>query len=236
MGTSKKIKKLLVIILLFISYQVNAQIFINGKGPRNSYGAGGKTAISISYGSLFWNDSQQKEINGSTAGLEDFNVLSFSGFDKFNYNISLRIGLEKGLSDKISIKSYLTTGRLFNGVLIRPDLEVTDKSRIIQLSTYGNLILSKPEKKFKFHFLFGPDFMYVKRDALIKDYITAENSVSDDYQIDENIFEVGVSTGLGLSYDISNHVVIFSDGLMGISLPGGGLKISNSGLGLKYIF
>jgi hypothetical protein len=227
---------ILFLLLFVIAKSSKSQIYINGKGSYRPYLSQSRSTISVGYGSVFWNDSKQKVLAGSSEGLEDLNIGLISGFQKFNAHTSIKLGFEQGFSDKFSIKNYLVFGNLYTGYNYRLDLISKDKSSIIQLSTYGNLTLSQPQRKFKVHFLFGPEFMYVKYDVLISKYKENEEAEAVDYHVDESVFEVGLGTGLGFSYDFSSHVGIFTDGLIGISFPGGGLKLSGTNIGLKYTF
>ncbi len=227
-------------VVIFTSILVssgNAQIIMNGKSTYRPYFNSTKDAISISYGSLFWNDPKEKELQGYTEGLEAFHDDDLNRYLKnLNFNVSLRFGFEKGISEKISIKTVLLTGKLYTGASLRNDLLVNQKSKVFQFSTYGNYLLSRPEKKFKVHFMLGPEFMLVNKDVLILQYVEKEGDTPDDFNQKETIFEVGLTTGLGFSYTFGKHIALFTDGLIGVSLPGGGLKITNSGFGLKYIF
>lgn len=227
----------LILLVAILCLKSKAQIVVNGKSTYRPYYSNAKTAISISYGSLFWNDSKQKDLVGYSESLEVFHDDFFTtGLRRFNYNASLRFGFEKGFTDKFSLKNYLVAGKLYTGVGFRPDLISVDKSNIIQLSTYANLILSQSHKKFKISYMLGPEFMLVNKNVIISDYIENPNDTPDDYNQKETIFEVGIATGLGFSYDFSTHFALFTDGVIGLSLPGGGLKITNSGFGLKYNF
>ncbi len=232
-------RKTLMLVIIFgaFFFSSKAQIIVNGKNTYRPYFNNAQSSISLSYGVLVWVDAKQKSLNGYSVTREAFHNDSFTNsLKKFNVNHSLRFGFEKGITDKISIKTHVLSGKLITGASLRSDLSVVEKSNIFQLSTYGNLILSRANKKFKVHYMFGPEFMLVNKDVLIAEYVEEAGDTPNDYHEKETIFEVGLTTGLGFSYNFSKHLGIFTDGLIGISLPGGGFKLTSSGLGVKYIF
>lgn len=228
---------LLTITSLGLLCSSRAQIIVEGKNTYQSYFNNTQSAVSISYGGLFWVDAKQKDLFGYSKSREPYKNDSFSKLvKKFNVNQSFRLGFEKGISEKFSIKTYITMGKLITGASLRADLSVSEKSKVFQLSTYGNLILSKPKRKFKVHYLFGPEFLLVDKDVIIRGYIEKQTDTPTDFYEKESILEVGLTTGLGFSYDISHHIGLFTDGLIGFSFPGGGFKATSSGCGLRYIF
>ncbi len=232
----KRFFQLFITFGIFISTS-KAQIIINGPKPYNPYSSGSKNAISISYGSLFWNDVKEVDLRGYSESLASLHDYKWNkNLKNLLFNMSLRLGFEKGISDKFSIKTVMVAGKLYTGASLRTDLLVTEKSKVFQVATYGNLILSRPEKKFKVHLMFGPEFMLVNKNAIIAEYVLKQGDVPAEYNQKETVFEVGVTTGLGFSYDISQHIGLFTNGLIGVSLPGGGWKLNGSGLGLQYIF
>lgn len=222
--------------LLFLGFTSSkAQIVVNGRSTYRPYFNNAKSGISISYGTLMWQDSKQKQLDGYSEPVEGY-VYGVNDIGKFNYNASLRFGYEKGISEKFSIKTYLLTGKLYTGLLGYDDSNLIEKSKVFQISTYGNLFITRTDRRLKVSFMLGPEFMLVNKNVLIHSFKTKSEDIPDDYNLRESIFEIGLTTGLGFSYDINNHFSLFSDGLLGFSLPGGGFKITNTGIGIKYFF
>jgi len=230
-----------IFLKLFIAVSIlittgKAQIIVNGKSTYRPYFNNSKSALSISYGSMLWIDAKGKDLLGYSESLAPFhNEFLKSNRSKLHQNFSLKFGFEKGISNKFSVKTYLLTGKMYTGSFYRPDLIAREKSNVVQLSTYGNYVLSRPVAKIKAHLMAGPEFMTVNKNVIIFEYVEKEGDVPGDYNQKETIFEVGLTTGLGLSYDLSNHFTLFTEAMLGFSLPGGGFKFFN-GSGLKYVF
>ena len=155
--------------------------------------------------------------------------------EKMNVSSGISLGYERQLSPRFSVRTAFSTAKLVTGITSRFDLLVTDKSKITQLGLYSRYTLTKnPARRLAFHWLAGPELVFVKKNAVVEEYITGESDDPENYHQNISIVEGAIVTGLGISLKISNSFSLFSDGMVGISLPGKGFKSSNTGLGVKY--
>lgn len=226
---------------MFCSIFCDAQIIIDGKEPPkpiNFTGLGKRNSVFISFNSILWDDKNQKYLPGYSDGLQGFNDDFYNkSLSRINGSFSLTVGAETGLTGRISLKSYLSYGRLITDILLRPDLIVSDQSKIFQLSTYGAYSLTKnPKKKLRFQVLFGPDFMFANKNAIIYNYVESDGATPADYNQKESVFEVAAVAGIELTLNFGKHFGAFANSMAGISLPGGGIKSDGRLLGLKYYF
>jgi len=220
----------------FLYNSVTAQITINGHNPRRyRYSAAGN-AVSISYGSIFWVDGNNSHLPGYSSSRSSFHDASdFFSIEKMNVSTGVTLGYERTLSHKFSLRAAFSTSKLTTGFKSRFDLIGTDKSRISQVGLYSKYTLTKNEdRRLQIQWLVGPELVYVKKDVLVEDYMVDESSTPGNYRQNISIVEGAILTGLGISFKLSNSFSLFSDSMIGISLPGKGFKSTNSGLGLKY--
>lgn len=230
-----------VLFLLFLFLNVGkvfSQIVINGPRPINLYNqGGGELYVSLSYGYNFWKDGKQKEFKGHSSSVAEYGLFSdFISFDKFDYSSGPFLGLEKGITDRFSVKGNLFYAKMTSGLSTRADLEISDdKSKFFQMSAYSSLSLTKDKGKIlSFQWLIGPEIIYAQKDLIIKEYMESSESESVDYHYKESVMEVSLVTGFGASIRLMEKLFLFSDGLIGISLPGKGIKVSSHNIGLKY--
>lgn len=220
----------------FLYSNITAQIIVNGRNPTRYRSSVGGNAVSISYGSIFWVDGENIPLPGYSSSMSFFH----RGFDPFsvekmNVSTGITLGYERPLSSKFSLRAAFSTAKLVTGIVGRSDLITTDKSKITQFGLYSRYTLTKnSDKKLQFQWLVGPELLYVKKDVLVEDYMIDESSSPKNYRQDVSIIEGAIVTGLGISFKLSNSFSLFSDGMVGISLPGKGFKSTNSGFGLKY--
>jgi hypothetical protein len=230
---------LICILICFFFDNAIAQIVINGHKPTRDRYFGARSAITVSYVYNSWIDENNEPVPGYSEPLEAFhtNPSDPFGVEKTNVSKGINLGYEKQFRSNLGLKVAFTTSKLKTGIDQRKDLIVTDKSRLFQLSAYGKYrLLSNSSKRFQLDLLGGPELIYANKDFLIKEYVNVLEPESDkgDYRQIVKVLEVAVVSGLGVSYHITNSFTIFSEGLIGISLPGAGFKISNAGLGLKH--
>jgi|GEM_PF-5455837 len=235
----KRIARSSFVFFLFysISTAASAQIFIEGHNPRRGRGAssGLRSEISVSLGSLLWVDGKYTPLPGYSSSQSGFYIIGdpFS-LEKYNISFGLNIGYQRYLSELFSVKTILSSTRLYTGLEGRTDLNVEDKSRISQLGVYGSYSLTKNlDHRLQFQWLFGPELIYVNKNVIVKDYVLSEDDIPEDYRHKVSILDGAVVTGLGISLRLTKTLSLFSDGMMGLSLPGGGFKMTNSGFGLK---
>ncbi len=236
------LKKLLFFVLiLYTSNSVIAQIVINGPKPTRDRYSGSTSAITVSYVYNRWIDEDNEPVPGYSNPLEAFHATPSDpfGVEKNNVSKGINIGYERQLRSNMGLRFAFTTSKLKTGIDQRKDLIVTDKSRLFQLGVYGKYsLLGNSSKRLQVELLAGPELIYANKDFLIKEYVNVldpePNAVPADYRQIVKVLEVAVVSGLGISYRITNSFAIFSEGLVGISLPGSGLKISNSGVGIKH--
>lgn len=219
-----------------------SQITINGPRPKNLYrGSGGGLSVGVSYGYILWKDSKQKEFPGYSQSMSDFSMFNdiFNAgnlsLDKVNYSRGLFFGGEKTITDRFSLKSHLFFANMWSGLESRVDIESTNKSKFFQFAVYSSLSLTRDmNKRLQFQWLAGPEIIYANKDVLIKEYVAGENSAPEDYHYKEAVVEGAIVTGLGISVRITEKFVLYSDGLVGVSLPGTGIKVTSNNIGLKY--
>ena len=239
-GMYKFLIKIFLLIVIIFSYgDTFSQIVINGPRPQNLYhGSGGGLAVSISYGYILWKDSKQRDFSGSSASLVNYRFLEdVISIQKLNYSTGFFLGGEKMFTDAFTVKAHVYYSKMHAGISARSDIESVDKSKFTQLAFYSSLNLTKDQsKRFQFQWLAGPEILYAQKNVLIKEYVEDENSIPEDYHYKESVLEVAIVTGLGLSFRITDNFSLFSDGLIGISLPGKGLKITSNNIGIKYVF
>ncbi|MBC8053481.1 MAG: hypothetical protein H7Y13_10500 [Sphingobacteriaceae bacterium] len=221
-----------VLIFALTLIDASAQIIINGRNPRRYNSSGPSHGVSLSYGNIFWVDGKTVPLKGSSAS--GFPMGDPFAIEKMNIAYGIILGYEKALSEKFAIKATFSTSKLITGLSARADLVTADESRFTQLGFYSRYTLTKePKHRIQFQWLAGPEIIYVKKDVLVQDY-AEDNGTPGPYRQDISIVEGAIVTGLGISCRISNAFSLFSDGMLGISLPGKGLKVTNSGFGLKY--
>lgn len=186
---------------------------------------------------IFGKDGKQKKFKGYSSSMSDFSIVNdFVSFDKFDYSSGLFLGFEKGITDRFSLKGHLFYASMLSGLSTRTDLAIPDnKSKFFQMSAYSSLSLTKDRGKIlSFQWLIGPEIIYAQKDLIIKEYMETSESEAVDYHYKESVMEVSLVTGLGASIRVMEKLSLFSDGLIGISLPGKGIKVSSHNIGLKY--
>ncbi|HEY0669856.1 MAG TPA: hypothetical protein VGD22_16865 [Sphingobacteriaceae bacterium] len=234
---NKILRLIVTIVTLHTTYTTaDAQIIVNGHNPSkfNRGNSGPANSFSISYGYVIWVDGNNVPLPGYSAPEASYHFENFDTGENNNGCYAFNAGYERRIAEYLSLKLSFITAKLVNGIILRPDLNSYDKSRISQLGLYGRYSLSKNSKKrMQLQWLAGPELIYVKKDVLIDDYVLDENSTPQQYHQNITIMEGAAVTGIGLSYRISNHISTFTDVLAGISLPGKGFKFTNSGCGLK---
>lgn len=227
----KNYKAVFFVILSLLFSNLSAQIIVNGRSPVRYYSSGPQNSLSISYGNIFWVDGENVPLQGSSYSMQQFHNPSV---ENMNRSLGLSVGYERVLARKIALRAAFSTAKLITGLQSREDLITTDRSRIAQLGAYFRYSLTKnPDNRFQIQWLAGPELIYVKKDVLIDGYVEGEGK-PDNLRQNVSILEGAAVTGLGLSFRISNAFSLFSDGMVGVSLPGKGLKMTNSGIGLKY--
>ena len=231
-------------IILFICFLFNsaiAQIVINGQKPTRDRSIASKSAITVSYVYNSWIDENNEPVPGYSESLEAFHTTPSDplGVEKTNVSTGINLGYEKQLRSNLGVRAAFATSRLKTGIDKRKDLTPTDNSRIYQVGFYGKYrFLANSSKRFQVELLAGPEFIYANKNVMIKEYVNVldpePEAVPADYRQIVKVLEVAAVSGLGISYRITNSFILFSEGLIGISLPGTGFKISSSGLGLKH--
>jgi hypothetical protein len=227
----------ILFVLLLAFNSLSAQIVINGYNPRRIKMPNAQNSISISYGYSMWGDGNHVPVNGYSYSRSFYH----SGFgdplsaEKENISVGINIGYEKRLTNLFSLKGSLSSTKLETGTSTRIDLITTDKSRFTQFGLYGKYSLTKDlNKTVQFQWLFGPEVIYAKRDVFIQDYVLNDSEIPETYRQHVQVLEVAAVTGLGLSIKITNALSLISEGMIGVSLPGTGLKVTTSLAGLKY--
>lgn len=226
---------LILLPFQLLSITVDAQIRVNGHNPKRNFFPGPQQSLSVSFGSILWVDGKNVPLAGYSAPLADFHDIGdLFSVERYNIGTGVNIGYERNFSDFVSLRAAFATGKLITGATGRIDLITNDKSSISQLGIYSRFSLTKDLKKvLQFQWLVGPELIYAKKDVLIEEYVLDEASAPDSYRQKVQVVEGALVTGLGISVILSGKFSLFSDGLVGVALPGNGLKITNSG-GLKY--
>ena len=229
---------LLSLVFCVFQNSLSAQIIVNGYNPTRNLTEGPGHALSISYGNIIWVDGDNVPLPGyssSLSGFHDFSTV-FS-IEKANVSTGITVGYERQLTKMFAVRASFSTAKLTTGAVSRLDLIATDKSKITQLGLYSRYSLTRNLKhRFQFQWLAGPELLYAKKNVFVEEYVVDETSTPQTYNQNITIVEGAVVTGLGLSFRVSNAFTLFSDGMIGISLPGKGLKTTNSGFGLKYMW
>ena len=233
----KSILKRVFILQIFVLsiFDVSAQIVINGHNPRRIEAPDLKNAIVVSYGNVLWIDGENVPLTGYSSSRESLHGLRDPhSIEKKNVSVGMNVGIERYLSPKVTLRAALYIAKLATGLANRDDLIAEDESRIMQFGLYSKYALTKNSRhRLQFQWLAGPELIYVKKNILIDEYV--ENGEAPvPYRQNISILEGAIVTGLGISFRVSNAILIFSDGMLGISLPGAGLKTSNTLLGLSY--
>lgn len=226
--------KVIFTLLMFVMVlsDVFPQIVINGHYSRRYLSSISRNAISISYGNILWIDGENVPLAGHSYSREAFP--SVGNFENRNISTGINVGYEKTISARFGIRTSFSTAKLTTGLTERADLIAHDKSRFTQLGLYSRYTLTKDlRRRFQFQWLAGPELIYARKNVLIEDYVEGEEA-PHPYRQDISIIEGAVVTGLGISFRVSDAFCLFSDGMVGISLPGKGLKVNNSGFGIKY--
>lgn len=228
---------LLFLGVLVMSAGVDAQIVVNGYNPRRYHDASGpRNAVSVSYGYNFWVDGDNVPLAGYSSSMAMFHRIGDTySFEKSNVSLGISMGYERQLSNRLSLKGAFSTTKLTTGVTQRIDLMTTEKSKFTQLGLYCKYTLNKDlQRKLQFQWIVGPELIYARKDVIVEEYVLDENSDPEKYHQDITVAEAAVVTGLGLSYHFSKSIGVFSEMMMGVSLPGNGLKSTVSSLGLRY--
>ncbi|HEY1025543.1 MAG TPA: hypothetical protein VGE26_10290 [Sphingobacteriaceae bacterium] len=234
-------KQLIRSFFVFLAFQLfyysaDGQIIVNGHNPKRDFFAGPQQSLSISYGSILWIDGKNIPLAGYSEPLADFHGIGdLFSVEKYNFSIGVNVGYERNLSDLVSVRGAFSTGKLFTGIGGRLDLITHDKSSISQLGLYTRFSLTKNlKRRLQFQWLVGPELLYAKKDVLVEEYVADETSTPDNYRQNIKVVEGALVTGLGISLRLTKKFSLFSDGMVGIAMPGNGLKLTNSGIGMKY--
>jgi hypothetical protein len=223
--------------VLLLSSSVNAQIVVNGYNSRRYHDVSGpRNAVSVSYGYNVWIDGDNVPLPGYSSSRAMFHRIGDPySIEKSNISLGINLGYERQLSNRFCLKVAFSTTKLTTGATKRIDLMTTEKSKFTQLGLYGKYTLNKDlQRKLQFQWIVGPELIYARKDVIVEEYVLDENSDPEKYHQDITIAEAAVVTGLGLSYHLSKSIGVFSEMMMGVSLPGNGLKSTVSSLGLKY--
>ncbi|TZF86144.1 hypothetical protein FW774_03585 (plasmid) [Pedobacter sp. BS3] len=223
-------------VFLLICLSSKAQIHINGRNPSRSFWGGPQNAVSLSFGNIIWVDGKNVALPGYSEPLKAAHTFGdFFSLERYNYSSGVKVGYDRKLSDKFSLRTAFLIARLVTGLVSRTDLITNDKSRIAQLSVLASYLLTKnTDHRLQFQWLLGPEFLYANKNVTVSQYMVNDDDTPENYNQKIAIGEVGIVTGLGISFRITEKFALFSEGTMGISLPGKGFKWSNSGIGLKY--
>lgn len=232
---------IILIVFCLACTSTEAQIIINGPKPTRERFWGESKSLTVSYVYNRWVDVNNDPVPGYSKPLELFHSSPSDPFGVENNTVStgINLGYENQLRAKFGLRISLTASKLKTGINQRKDLMVTDESIYSQLSLYGKYLLSKrPAQKFRVELLAGPELIYARKQALIEQYVNVLEPEFEigDYRETVKVLEVAAVTGLGFSYRVSDSFAVFSEGLIGVSLPGTGFKISNSGVGFKYLW
>lgn len=217
-----------------------SQITVNGPRPKTLYrGGGGDFYASLSYGYILWKDSKQREFPGYSQSKADLSVvggmISDVGFDKFNYGRGIFFGGEKAITDRFFLKSHLFFANMWSGLESRADIESVNKSKFFQLALYSSLSLTRDmDKVLQFQWIAGPEIIYANKDVLIKEYVKEKDAAPEDFHYKETVVEGAIVTGLGVSIRLAEKFTVYSDGLVGLSLPGKGIKVTSNNTGIRY--
>jgi hypothetical protein len=229
----------LVLILLLPGLGASAQIVINGHNPaRNSY-SGPLNGLSISIAQVVWADGGYKPLQGysQTSGLASSYTGALNTVERYNASVGAKIGYDRQLTSRLSIVTTLFSSKMISGTQTRPDLVILeDKSRMSQLGVYGSWRLTRDEnRRLQFGWMLGPEAIYATRNVLIEKYTTeGSETAPDNYRQKITVAEGAIVTGPGGSLRIANAFELFGNTMFGITIPGGALKGSSTGLGLKY--
>lgn len=228
---------ILFLAIITIANDIHAQIIMNGRNP-SRYGTSnsGGSALSISFGPNIWADGGATPIPGYSSSLADFH--SFGGIlslEKANFTQGLNLGYEKNVSERLAVRASFYTANMTHGAASRLDLLTTDKSKFTQLGLYARYTLTKNmDRRIQFQWLLGPELIYARKDMIIAEYVLDETATPQPYHEDITITEVALVTGPGASCRIAGGISLFTDSMFGLSFPGKGFKLTQTGLGLKY--
>ncbi|MFD2160893.1 hypothetical protein ACFSJU_00675 [Paradesertivirga mongoliensis] len=221
-------------LYFFLVNDAAGQIVINGRSPVRYSSAGHKNSLSISYGNIFWVDGKNVPLSGSSYSLRSSYNPGFE--DNTNHSMGITVGYERTVARRFTLRTAFSRSKLATGMRNRADLITTDRSRITQLALYSQYSLTRNiNRRFQFQWLAGPELIYVKKDVLVHDYVDGEGDPKH-YRQNIAILEGGIVSGLGASFQISDSFCLFSNAMVGVSLPGRGFTATSSGLGLKYMW
>jgi hypothetical protein len=239
----KRILKItFTIALLGFTATSSAQIIINGNNPNRRYAHKSASeipsnAVSISYASVFWEDGKNVPLQGHSITLDDSELYDGFSVEQWNFAVGVQVAYDKKITDRFLVNLAFSTARMVTGTSLRLDLDATEKSRFSQLGIYASWSLTKNlDHRFQFQWLAGPEVIYANKRVTISDYVTEDKPEPATYYQNLNILEVSAVTGLGISLRVFGNCNLYSNVLGGKSFPGNGLKLTNTGLGLKIGF
>jgi hypothetical protein len=232
-----------VVILLILSMtcmKLHGQVVINGNNPylRSTGDDPPKQAVGIAFTSLFWVDGRNQLLSGYSASLTDYRFAAdrFAS-EKRTASYGVAIGYSRMLSRKMWLNVSFCYTKMTTGLSRRADLLAEEHSSLSQIGGYGSFRLGKnPGRRFGICWLLGPELNYVRRKVNVRDYVEDPADIPAPYRQDVTVLEGSVVTGPGVSFRASAHLSLFSNALMGISLPGKGFKCTLPALGLEYGF
>ncbi len=226
-----------LLAIVMLANDINAQIIMNGRNP-SRYGISNSSgsSVSISFGPNIWADGNANPIPGyssSLAGLHSFG--SIIPLEKANFSSGLNFGFEKTISEYLAVRASFYTASMTHGAASRLDLLTTDKSRFTQFGMYARYSLTKNlDHRIQFQWLLGPELVYAKKDMIIEEYMPDQTATPQPYRENIAITELALVSGPGISCKIAGGIALFSDSMFGISFPGKGFKLTQTGFGLKY--